>query len=151
LSVDLLFGGGINWHAVSKGYAATGVTKHVGMCSVRAIDPPLGDGDRVSAKNKGNQSSSTQIAHHLHKLLPVVVRSFMRVVRNATAVEISGLACLTRNRHLATKLWNMDVAFSVRGVDSSFTLNRCSAAGVLAVCRICHVRRIIATCSRRIW
>jgi hypothetical protein len=54
-------------------------------------------------------------------------------VRNGTSVAISGLARFVGSRHLATMLWNTIAYRSVRGVVSSLTLNRCSAAGVAAV------------------
>ena len=50
-SVELLFGGSINWHALTKGHAATRVAPHIRMHSMGSVNPPLGDRDGVSAQN----------------------------------------------------------------------------------------------------
>ena len=62
--VDLLFGGRINGHAFTKRHAATRMTTHVRMRCMRAVNPPFGDGNRVSAQDQRELNGSAQITDH---------------------------------------------------------------------------------------
>ena len=49
-SVELLFGGCIDRHAFTKRHTTTRMTTYIRMRSMRTINPPFGDRDRVSQR-----------------------------------------------------------------------------------------------------
>ena len=80
LGVDLLFGGRINGHAFTKRHAATRMTMHIRMHCMRAVNPPFGNGDRVSTQDQRKLNGSAQIMRRLFmlKLILNFQRSSMR-------------------------------------------------------------------------
>jgi hypothetical protein len=51
VGIDLLLGGGVDWHTFAKRHTATRVPTHVRVRGVRSVNPPFGNGDGVSAEN----------------------------------------------------------------------------------------------------